>query len=139
MEKLNDKYWITTDKNKVDIEEVYNLLSKSYWANSRSRDMIIKTVNNSLCFSLYDGNKQIGFSRVVTDYIAFAYLCDVIINEDYRGKGLGKLLLDSIVNCEELKDIKRFSLATKDAHEFYKCFGFKALSNPEKYMERIKE
>ncbi|HWR10130.1 GNAT family N-acetyltransferase [Sporomusa sp.] len=126
---------ITTDRNKVDLEKVTEFLGKSYWANTRKKDVIVKSIDNSLCFSLYHAAEQIGFARVITDYATFAYLCDVFIHEAYRGQELGKWLVECIVTNPSLAGLRRWSLATNDAHGLYKKFGFKELSTPEKFME----
>ncbi len=133
------EFSITTDLKSIDMEKVYELLSESYWANNRSQNIINKSIENSLCFSLFHKSKQIGFFRVITDYATYAYLCDIIIDRDFRHKGLGKWSLECIFNHPELKNIKRWSLITKDAHEFYRQFGFTELNNPERYMELIKD
>jgi len=130
---------ITTDYSKIDIESVYTLLSKSYWANSRKKEVIIKSLQNSLCFSMFHKNKQIGLVRVITDYATFAYLCDVIIDEEYRHNGLGKWYLDCVFKYPGLENLRRWCLITRDAHKFYKNFGFKSLNNPERYMEIFNE
>jgi len=139
MEKVelfeNGEYTVTTDLNKVDFDAVCQMLSKSYWANSRSREMIIKSFNNSTCFSLFHKDKQIGFARVITDRATFAYLCDVYIDENYRGYGLGKWLIGCVFKHKDLQNLRRWSLATRDAHEFYKNFGFTSLTTPERFME----
>jgi N-acetylglutamate synthase-like GNAT family acetyltransferase len=130
-----DDFEITTDFEKLDIDGVCSLLGQSYWANARKKDVIIKSLENSLCFSLFHKNKQIGLVRVVTDCATFAYLCDVIIDEDYRHKGLGVWFLECVFKHPDLQNLRRLCLATKDAHEFYKKFGFEKLSNPERFME----
>lgn len=134
-----EDFIITTDYSKIDIESVYDLLSKTYWANSRKKDVIIKSLQNSLCFSLFHKNKQIGLVRVITDYATFAYLCDVIIDEEYRHKGLGKWYLECVFKYPGLVNLRRWCLITRDAQEFYKNFGFRSLNNPERYMELLNE
>jgi GNAT superfamily N-acetyltransferase len=132
-----DDFYITTDFQRIDINITCSLLSKSYWASSRSRDIIIKSLENSLCFSLFHKHKQIGLVRVVTDCATFAYLCDVIIDEEYRNNGLGTWFMECVFKYPDLKNLRRFCLATKDAHEFYRKFGFDNLTNPERFMEII--
>lgn len=129
-----DQFIIYTDRRKVDTEAVCSFLSKSYWANTRNKDTILRSIENSLCFSLFKEDTQIGFARLVTDYATFAYLCDVYIDENYRGLGLGKWLMECIVNHDEIKGVKRTMLATSTAHGLYKKYGFDAISNPELYM-----
>lgn len=130
-----DDFYITTDFKNIDIDAVCLLLSKSYWASSRPRDVIIKSLENSLCFSLFYKDKQIGFIRVTTDCATFAYLCDVIIDENYRNNGLGKWFIECMFKHPDLQNLRRWCLITRDAQEFYKKFGFNSLSNPERYME----
>lgn len=128
-------FLVSTDTEMSDIDAICSMLAKSYWASTRTKDVIEKSLKNSLCFNLFYGERQIGFARVITDHATFAYLCDVFIEEEYRGKGLGKWLLECILDYPTLKGIKKFMLATRDAHNFYRKFGFKELENPEKYME----
>ncbi|WP_055668644.1 GNAT family N-acetyltransferase [Desnuesiella massiliensis] len=130
-----DDFYVTTDFKNIDIDAVCLLLSKSYWASSRPRDVIIKSLENSLCFSLFHKDKQIGFIRVITDCATFAYLCDVIIDENYRSNGLGKWFVECMFKHPDLQNLRRWCLITRDAQEFYKKFGFNSLSNPERYME----
>lgn len=132
--KKND-FYITTDFKKLNIDKVCELLSKSYWASSRPKGVIIKSLENSLCFSLFCKDTQIGLVRLITDYATFAYLCDVIIDENYRGNGIGTWFLECVLKHPELEDLRRWVLATKDAHEFYKKFGFDKFSAPERFME----
>jgi len=130
-----DDFYISTDFDRLDIEVVCSLLGQSYWASDRKRDVIIKSLKNSLCFSLYHVDKQIGLVRVITDYSTFAYLCDIIIDEEYRRRGLGVWFLDCVFKHPELQNLRKWSLSTKDAHEFYKKFGFRNITRPENYME----
>lgn len=126
-------YYISDSKEKIQIEEVIRLLRQTYWANSRSRKMIEKSIENSLCFGVYleENDLQIGFARVITDYATTYYLCDVIIDENYRGNGIGKSLAAHIVNDSRLRPLGGF-LATRDAHGLYEKFGFSADSG--RYM-----
>ncbi|KAJ53085.1 N-acetylglutamate synthase-like GNAT family acetyltransferase [Clostridium tetanomorphum] len=139
MNKIYERgeFTITTDPTKVDITVVSQLLSRSYWAGKRNRDIIEKSVKNSLCFSLYHKDVQIGFARVVTDYITFGYVRDVFIHEDYRNKGLGKWMIGCILEHPDMENIERLMLATKDAQGFYKHHGFEELEKPQAFMERL--
>jgi N-acetylglutamate synthase-like GNAT family acetyltransferase len=137
IEYQKDDFYITTDTEKLDIDAVYSLLGQSYWAKSRKKDVIIKSLKNSLCFCLLHKNKQIGLVRVVTDYATFAYLCDVIIDDKYRHKGLGVWFLECVLKYPDLQNLRRWCLSTKDAHTFYNKVGFKNLINPERFMEII--
>lgn len=129
-------YSISTDKTKLNLSLIYDYLSnQSYWAKGRSYKDIQTTIENSLCFGLYnDNDQQIGFARVVTDKAAFAYLMDVFVLEGYRGKSLGEMLMKTVLKHPDLQ-VKFFLLGTVDAHEFYKKFGFSDLANTERYME----
>lgn len=136
-EKKKDDFLITTDPHKIDVNVVYELLNATYWAQGRSIGIIQKSIDYSLCFSLLDQGKQVGFLRVVTDRAVYAYLCDIVIDEQYRGRGMGKWMLQCVFEHPDLLHLKRWSLVTKDAHDFYKQFGFKELSDANKYMEIV--
>lgn len=133
------QYLISTDKSKLDIKVIHGYLSNSYWAKNRSLKTSKLTLKNSLCFGLYFKNKQIGFARVITDYATFAYLADVFILEEHRGKGLSKWLMKEILEYGELQNLRRWFLATKDAHGLYEKFGFTSLKEPEKLMEMFRK
>lgn len=133
-----DEFSISTDFKKIDINAVISLLSQSYWANSRKKDVIIKSLENSLCFSLFHKDTQIGLIRVITDYTTFAYLCDVIIAKEYRHNGLGSWFLECVFKHPDLQNLSNWFLATKDAHKFYEKFGFTSLTKPQKFMEMHK-
>ena len=130
MKIINDDYFITDASSDINIEIVKEMLSKTYWAGKRPLDLIKKSIEHSVCFSLYKQDQQIGFARIVTDYSTFGYLADAIIAEEYRGLGLGKWLVETIINDERWND-KLLLLATKDAHGLYEKYGFK---NSEKLM-----
>ena len=132
------EYEISTDKTRLDLELIHDYLSnRSYWAQGRSLEATKESIEHSLCFGLYDGNQQVGFARVVTDYATFAWLCDVFVIESHRGRGLGKAMVARAVAHPELQGLKLFLLATRDAHELYRQYGgFKALQEPEKWMVR---
>jgi GNAT superfamily N-acetyltransferase len=128
---------ITTDKNQLDINLIHAFISNTYWAKGRSLEQVQTCIDNSLNFGIYLNNQQIGYARVVTDYVAFAYLLDVFIIEQYQKQGYSTQLMEFILNLPELKSIKVWRLATTDAHYLYQKFGFTALKSPEKMMERI--
>jgi GNAT superfamily N-acetyltransferase len=136
IEHRRDNYLISTDRSKLQIEVIHHYLSEvSYWAKGRPLDVIKTSIENSLCFGVYEGDRQVGFARVVTDYAFFAWLGDVFILEDQRGKGLGKWLVQSVINHPGLKTVQRFILATHDAHELYRRYGqFETLPHPERWM-----
>lgn len=131
-------FFISADKSLIQLAAVTEMLGKSYWAAKRSREIIKRSIENSLCFGVYDGQKQIGFARVITDYAIFAYLCDVIIDDAYKGKGIGKALMEYILGYDKLKDVSSWSLKTKDAHSLYEKYGFKALPDASIYMVKTK-
>ncbi|HET7657267.1 MAG TPA: GNAT family N-acetyltransferase [Bacillales bacterium] len=136
-------YTISTDRTMFDLEMIYRYLSQeSYWAQGLPREVFDKSIkHSSLCFGLFAGNpeskpaEQVGFARVISDLATFAYLADVFILLPHRGKGLSKWLVATILNHQDLKGLRRFMLATKDAHALYEKFGFKYLSQPDKMME----
>jgi GNAT superfamily N-acetyltransferase len=128
---------ISTDKARLDLEMIHDFLgTKSYWATGRSLETISRSIENSVAFGLYRWGKQIGFARVITDYATFAWLADVFVLDEERGQGLGKWLVASILSHPELQGFRRWLLATKDAHELYRPFGFDELKRPERWMER---
>ena len=136
--ELNE-FTISTDKSKLELELICTFLSGAYWANQRSTDTILKSLEHSLCFGLYHFETQIGMARVITDHATFAYLCDVFVLEDYRGQGLGKFLMQTVLEYPELTGLRRFLLATKDAHGLYSQFGFTGLNAPDRWMERFNQ
>ena len=138
IEHQRDGYTISTDKTRLDTGLIHNFLSEdSYWAQDRPYDVVERSIDHSLCFGVYAGTEQVGFARVVTDYVTFAWLCDVFIVEPHRGQGLGKRLVETVVAHPDLDGIRLFSLATQDAHELYRRYaGFEPLEVPEKWMVR---
>jgi GNAT superfamily N-acetyltransferase len=126
---------ITTDPARLDVEAIYYYLSASYWAKNRSRESVERSLKNSLCFGLYDAGQQIGLARVISDFATFAYLCDVYVLDVYQGKGLGTWLLRSVMSHPDLQNLRRWILATRDAHRLYRKSGFTELQTPERWME----
>lgn len=127
---------VSTDKNKLNVPFIQQFLKDIYWAAGRTIEEVQTTIDHSFCFGIYLNDTQIGFARVITDYVVFAYLMDVFITEKHRGKGYSSVLIRSMMTEPKLKDIKIWRLATSDAHFLYEKFGFKALENPEKMMEK---
>jgi GNAT superfamily N-acetyltransferase len=141
-EPQSDSYRISTDKALLHLDVIHGYLSgQSYWAAGRSLETVKRSVENSLCFGVYDAaGRQAGFARVITDFATFGWLCDVFILEEHKGKGLGKRLVQEIVSCPELQPLKRMQLATRDAHGLYRRYGgFNPLAHPEWWMERMQE
>ena len=136
-ESHRDDLLISTDPGRLDVGAICDFLSRAFWAQNRPREIIERSLQNSLVFGLYDDSRQIGLARIVSDYATFAWLCDVFIHEDYRGKGIGKWLVAAIFSHPDLPDIRHFLLATRDAHGLYSQFGFDSMKNPERWMERF--
>ena len=132
-------YKISTDKNKLDIKAIHDFLTnRSYWAKGRSLETVKRSIDNSLCFGMYDNSDSlIGFARAVTYFATYAYIMDVFILEDFRNNGLGKKLVEGIVQHPDLKGLQRIMLATKDAHGLYEKYGFKVTVIPDKLMEIV--
>jgi N-acetylglutamate synthase-like GNAT family acetyltransferase len=132
-----DDLIISDDKNKLDVELIHKFLTTSYWAEGRTLEEVKNSIEHSICFGVYKNDRQIGFARIVSDLTIIAYLMDVFILEEYRGKGYSKLLLKRIFDDVRFKGIKKWILATKDAHSLYACFGFEKLKNPDRLMEKV--
>jgi GNAT superfamily N-acetyltransferase len=128
------EYAISTDRSRLDIGLIHNFLSSSYWAQGIPRAVVEKAIAHSLCFGAYCGPAQVGFARVVTDFASIAYLGDVFVMPEHRGRGVSKMIVRAIVEHPELQGLRRFILATKDAHGLYAQFGFKPLANPQDFM-----
>ena len=137
-ERCQGEFEITTDISRVDVDAVHAYLTRSYWAEGIPRAIVAKAIASSLCFSLFEGGRQIGFARVVTDCATFAYLCDVYVLEEYRGRGLGKWLMRELLTHPDLQGVRRFMLVTRDAHGLYEPLGFRSPENPARYMEIVK-
>ena len=138
VEYQRDGYLISTDRTRLDVEFIHEFLSNSaYWAQGRPLDVVQRSIEGSLCFGIYNGPRQVGFARVVTDRATFAWLCDLFVVEAHRGQGLGKWLVECIVAHPDLKALRIFLLATRDAHELYRCHGgFQELPAPDRFMAR---
>ncbi len=128
---------VSTDKNKLDIPFIQHFLKDVYWAAGRTMEEVQRTIDSSFCFGVYLNEKQIGFARVITDYVVFAYVMDVFIDEKYRGKGYSSILINTMLTEPKLQQVKIWRLATSDAHFLYEKFGFNLLAHPEKMMEKI--
>lgn len=135
MEWRQGDYVISTDRNRIDVEAVHAFLTGSYWAAGIPIDVVRRSIEHSLCFGLYQRDRQAGFARVITDYATFAYIGDVFVLEEHRGSGLSKWLLSVIREHPDLQGLRRWMLATRDAHTLYRRFGFTPLNKPETWME----
>jgi len=127
---------ITTDRSLLDVGAVHAFLTHSYWAKGIPRETVERAIANSLCFGMFDRGRQVGFARVISDFATYAYLADVFVIEDYRGQGLATWLMECIVEHPALQGLRRWALATKDAHALYSKFGFTPLAAPDRWMER---
>jgi N-acetylglutamate synthase-like GNAT family acetyltransferase len=137
-----DEFTISTDKSKIDIDYVHGFLTQSYWSPGIRMETVKRAMENSLCFGIYHNDKQalptgrqVGYARMITDQATFAYLADVFIDENFRGKGLGKWLVKTILAHPGLQGLRRILLATRDAHSLYAQFGFTPFTNPERWMQ----
>jgi len=131
----DSEYEISADEQRLDIATIHEYLAQSYWSPGVPRAVVERAIEGSLCFGVFHQRKQVGFARVVTDKATFAYLADVFILESHRGKGLSKRLMGFVFAHPDLQGLRRFMLATKDAHGLYKQFGFTELTNPARFME----
>jgi len=128
---------ISTDIREMDIALVHNYLSKqSYWAKGRNKEEVITSMENAICFAVFDGKRQIAFARLVTDYVVFAWLMDVFVIDEYRSKGVGRFLMDYIMNLPSIQEVNGIGLRTNDAHGFYRKYGFHKISEPETWMQK---
>lgn len=135
MEIKENGFIFSDDRNLVDVKAVHHYLStQSYWAKDISYELVEKSIRNSLCFGIYKEQQQVGFARWITDKATFAYLCDVYVAEEFRGLGLSKKLMSLMLFHPDLQGLRRYQLATLDAHGLYEQFGFKAIENPENQM-----
>ncbi len=130
-------YVISTDKQRIDLIAVHDFLANvSYWAQGRPLEVVRRSIENSIVFGMYCGDRQVGFARVVTDYATFGWLCDVFVIESERGGGLGKWLLECILSHPELQNLKQWLLATRDAQGLYAKYGFQVVQEPGRWMNR---
>lgn len=132
------KIFVSTDKNRLNLEYIHEFLTEAYWAKGRTKETVGRSIEKSFCFGLYYDKRQIGFARVITDFTIVTYLADVFIDEDFRSLGLAKILIDSAINHPDLKTVRKWLLVTNDAHGFYEKLGFKGLARPDKMMELIR-
>lgn len=132
---LPEGYTISCDPARLDLGVIHGFLAQSYWAKSIPRTLVERSIRNSLCWGVYDASGQVGFARIITDRATFAYLCDVFIAAEHRGKGLSKALVAAVAGHPDLQGLRRWMLVTVDAHGLYEQFGFKIVSQPERHME----
>lgn len=137
-ERRRDGFTISTDPQRLDLDAIHAFLSTSYWAAGIPREILERALRGSLCFGLYEGERQIGLARVITDSATYAYLCDVYVLPEMRGRGLGTWLMQCVMEHPDLQGLRRFSLVTRDAHELYRPLGFTEIKSPERHMEIVR-
>ncbi len=136
--KIEPEYTMTTTKEEMNIDHICDLLWSTHWASDRPKATIEKSIKNSMCFGILCEDWQIGFARVITDYATFAYISDVVIDDNFQGKGFGSWLIESILEHPDLVEIPQWRLKTTNAKDFYKKLGFSDLSFAYKYVEILK-
>jgi GNAT superfamily N-acetyltransferase len=129
------EFCLSTDPRLLDISVIHGFLTKCYWAKGIPRDVVARSIENSLCFGIYKEDAQVAFARVVSDFATYAYIGDVFVLEAHRGQGLSKWMMQAITSHPALQGLRRWTLLTRDAHALYASFGFKPLRTPEHYME----
>lgn len=136
---MHPDYEISADRSRLDLDAIHTYLSRSYWSPGIPRETVERAAAHSLCFGLYHRDAQVGFARVVTDRATFGYLADVYVLEAHRGQGLAKALVRSVLAHPDLQGLRRFLLATRDAHGLYRPFGFRPTDKPENLLEIRRE
>jgi GNAT superfamily N-acetyltransferase len=132
-----ENYTISTDRKRLDLSTIHGFLITSYWAKGISREAVEKSIANSFCFGVFESEKQVGFARVITDFVSFAYVCDFFILEPYRGRGLAKWLITTILECPDIVKVRRRCIVTHEAHGLYRQMGFMSATRPEAYLELV--
>jgi GNAT superfamily N-acetyltransferase len=130
-----DGYTLSADPARLDLDVIYGFLTNCYWSRGIPREVVARSIENSLCFGVYEGTKQVGFARVISDFATYAYIGDVFILQSHRGRGLSQWMMECIMNHPKLQKLRRWTLVTRDAHGLYAKFGFTAVAKPESYME----
>lgn len=134
-ERRKNEFVLSTDRARMDLDVIHDFLANCYWARGIPRAMVARSIENSLCFAVFTHGKQVGFARVISDFATYAYIGDVFVLEPFRGHGLGKWMMECIMQHPRLQGLRRWSLVTSDAHGLYAPFGFTTLRSPERYME----
>jgi|SRR5580700_1776293 GNAT superfamily N-acetyltransferase len=136
VEYRRDDFLISTDPTRLDLDVIYDFLTNCYWAKGIPREVVVRSIEHALCFGIYESGGQVGFARVISDFATIAYVGDVFVVESHRGRGLGKWLMECIVQHPGLQNLRRWILTTRDAHGLYSQFGFTPVKAPERFMER---
>jgi len=134
---LPEGYVISSDPALLDLDVVHGFISQSYWAKAIPKKLVARMVENSLCFGVYHQTAQVGFARIISDYATFAYLADVFVLPEHRGKGLSKSLVEAVLAHPDLQGLRRWMLVTLDAQGLYEQFGFKRIAHPDRYLEIV--
>jgi len=137
MEWKRGEFTVSTEKERLDRETIHAFLTESYWARGVPREIVDRSIENSLCFGLYDSEGLVGFARVITDRATFGYLADVFVVGSHRGRGLATWFMETLMSHPDLRGIRRWMLVTRDAHGLYRKVGFTGLSAPERIMEKV--
>jgi GNAT superfamily N-acetyltransferase len=136
VEYRRDDFLISTDPTRLDLDVIYDFLTNCYWAKGIPREVVVRSIEHALCFGIYESGGQVGFARVISDFATIAYVGDVFVVESHRGRGLGKWLMECIVQHPGLQNLRRWILTTRDAQGLYSQFGFTPVKAPERFMER---
>lgn len=136
VESRRAEFVISTDRTRLDLDAIHGFLTNCYWAKGIPREVVARSIEQSLCFGVYDGSgAQVGFARVISDFATIAYVGDVFVLDTHRGRGLGKWLMESIRHHPALQNLRRWILTTRDAHGLYAQVGFRPVQSPERFME----
>ncbi|HKW94285.1 MAG TPA: GNAT family N-acetyltransferase [Methylomirabilota bacterium] len=127
---------VSTDRARLDLDTVHGFLTGSYWAGGIPREVVERSIRHSICFGAYDGGRQVGFARVISDRATFAYVADVFVLDSHRGRGIGKQIMACATSHPELQKLRLWTLFTRDAHELYRQYGFRDARHPDRLMER---
>lgn len=138
IEEVRGEFTVSTDRDRIDIGAVHGYLTGAYWSPGIPEDVVRRAIAGSICVGVYHGDQQAGFARVITDRATYAYLCDVFVVEQYRGRGLAKWMMEVVMGHPALQGLRRFTLATRDAHGLYAQFGFRPVANPGGVMEILR-
>jgi GNAT superfamily N-acetyltransferase len=130
-------FLVSDDRARLDLAVIHGFLRTAYWSTDVPADVLERAIEGSLCFGLFEHDRQVGFARAITDRATYAYLADVFVLPSHRGRGLARWLMECVMAHPDLQGLRRFTLVTRDAHELYRPFGFQPLTNPDRYMERF--